>query len=292
MSAPASRVRPSASCVAVPATCNNRCVKTHVAQLATRAVRYLEAGQGRPVVLLHAFPLSADQWLPQLMRPPAGARLIAPDLRGFRGAGPAFEADLDGVTIDDYARDVIELMAHLDIRDATIAGLSMGGYVALALFRLASALMSGLLLADTRATADTAEGKAARDRMQALVAREGAPGVAHEMLPKLLGETTRREQPDLADAVRHLIETNEAGAVAAAIGAMRDRPDSSSLLPAIACPVTIVCGEEDLLTPMADSEFMHGAISGSRLMRLPRAGHLSNLEAPQAFTDALAKVQA
>lgn len=265
-------------------------MKTQVAQLVSRAVRYLEAGQGRPVVLLHAFPLSADQWLPQLMRPPAGMRLIAPDLRGFRGAGPAFEADLDAPSIDDYARDVLELMAHLDIRSATIAGLSMGGYVALAMVRLAPERLSGLLLADTRATADTADGKAARDRMRALVEREGPVGVAREMLPKLLGETTRREQPDLEDAVRHLIESNDAAAIVAAIGAMRERPDSTALLPALACPVTIVCGEEDMLTPIADSEAMHAAIAGSRLIRLPRAGHLSNLEAPPAFNEALAAV--
>ena len=265
-------------------------MRSQVAQLATRAVRYLEAGQGRPTVLLHAFPLSADQWLPQLMRPPAGLRLIAPDLRGFRGAGPAFEADLDAPGIDDYGRDILELMAHLDIRDATVAGLSMGGYVALALLRLAPARVSGLLLADTRATVDTAEGKAGRDRLRAVVERDGPAGVAREMLPKLLGETTRREQPDLEDAVRHLIESNDAGALAAAIGAMRDRPDSTSILPAVGCPVTIVCGEEDVLTPMADSEAMHAAIAGSRLIRVPRVGHLSNLEAPGVLTDALATV--
>src|SRR5262245_6370866 len=118
-----------------------------------RAVRYIEAGHGRPVVLLHAFPLSADQWLPQLARPPIGVRLIAPDLRGFRGAGPAFETDVDGISIDDYARDVIELMSHLDLRSATIAGLSMGGYVALAMLRQTPARISRLVLADTRATA-------------------------------------------------------------------------------------------------------------------------------------------
>ena len=257
-----------------------------------RAVRYLEAGQGRPVVLLHAFPLSADQWLPQLVRPPAGLRLIAPDLRGFRGAGPAFETDLDGISIDDYARDVVELMTHLDLRAATFAGLSMGGYVALALLRLAPATVQGLLLADTRATADTAEGKAGRDRSIALVAREGPSGLARELVPKLLGETTRREQPDLEDAVRHLIETNDAASISAAMAAMRDRPDSSSLLSAITVPVTIVCGEEDVLTPIADSEAMHRAIPGSTLVRVPRTGHLSNLEAPQVFTEILGRMQA
>lgn len=257
-----------------------------------RAVRYLEAGQGRPLVLLHAFPLSADQWLPQLVRPPMGVRMIAPDLRGFRGAGPAFETDVDGVSIADYARDVVELMAHLDIRSAAVAGLSMGGYVALAMLRLAPARIDRLVLADTRATADSDEGRAGRDRTRALVGREGAAGLARELVPKLLGETTRREQPDLEDVVRHQIETNDPAVLAAAIGAMRDRPDSSPLLAGITCPVTVICGEEDVLTPIADSEAMHAAIAGSRLVRLPRAGHLSNLEAPQAFAEALRRALA
>jgi len=266
-------------------------VHSRVAHLSTRSVRYLEAGTGRPLIWLHAFPLSADQWLPQLSRVPPGWRFIAPDLRGFRGGSQAFEAfDLPGVTMDGYAADVLELMTQLEMTDAVIGGLSMGGYVAFAIQRRAPSRVSGLVLADTRSTADTAEGRAARDRMADLVAREGAAGVAREMLPKLLGETTRRDQPDLTDAVRRLIEVNTPEAIGAAIQALKTRPDSTPLLASIACPTLIICGEEDVLTPMADSEAMHAAIAGSRLVRLPGAGHLSNLENPIGFNDAIASL--
>ena len=264
-------------------------VHSRAAHLSTRTLRYLEAGSGRPLIWLHAFPLSADQWLPQLSRVPPGWRFIAPDLRGFRGGRQAFEVfDLPGVTMDAYAGDVLELMTHLEIADAVVGGLSMGGYVAFALLRKAPSRVSGLVLADTRATADTPEGRAARDKMIELVGREGSAGVAREMLPKLLGETTRREQPDLSDAVRRLIEVNTSDAIAAALNALKSRPDSTPLLASIACPTLIICGEEDVLTPMADSEAMHQAISGSRLVRLAGAGHLSNLENPIGFNDAIA----
>jgi pimeloyl-ACP methyl ester carboxylesterase len=251
-------------------------------------VRYLEAGRGTPLVWLHAFPLSADQWLPQLGRVPAGWWFIAPDLRGFRGAGPAFEAgDLDAVTIDVYASDVFELMAHLDIPKAHIGGLSMGGYVAFAMLHQAPERITGLVLANTRAAADSPRGKVNRSQMLELIAREGAAGVAREMVPKLLGEMTRREQPDLSEAVTRLIVANPPEAIAAAVRAMRDRPDSTPLLARLGCPVTIVHGAEDALVPVSEAEAMHAAIPGSRLVVLPRAGHLSNLEDPSGFTAAV-----
>jgi pimeloyl-ACP methyl ester carboxylesterase len=260
-------------------------MRSSVANLSTSSVRYLEAGSGRAMILLHAFPLSAEQWLPQLARVPPGWRFVAPDLRGFGGVEPGPVPG--GITMDTYAADVIELMAHLEIPSAVIAGLSMGGYVAFPMARRAPARVAGLVLADTRAAADTADGRAARDRMLAIVARDGPTGVAREMLPKLLGETTRRDQPDLVDAVQRLIEHNAPDGIAAAVRAMKDRPDSTPMLSSFTCPVTVICGEEDVITTAAESETMHRAIAGSRFVRIPAAGHLSNLENPTAFTAAL-----
>jgi len=263
-------------------------VLSKIAHLATRSVRYLEAGRGKPLVWLHAFPLSADQWLPQLGRVPPGWRFIAPDLRGFRGAGPAFEAvGLEGQTIDGYAADMFELMTHLEVTSATIGGLSMGGYVALAMVHRAPERVDGLVLASTRAAGDTERGKLNRAATLQLLEREGVAGVAAGMVPALLGETTRREQPDLADAVTRLITANPPEALAAAVRAMRDRPDSTALLPHLACPVTIIHGDEDTLIPVSEAEAMHEAVAGSRLVVLPGVGHLSNLEAPARFIEAL-----
>ena len=258
---------------------------SNIAQLPSRAVRYLEEGNGRrALVLLHAFPLSADMWLPQLHRVPSGWRVIAPDLRGFRGAGPGFDdPGLEHMTMDDYARDVLALMGHLDVERAVIAGLSMGGYVAFALLGLAPERVSGLVLANTRAAADSPEGRSGRDAMRALVEREGPHAIADAMLPKLLGATTAREQPDLVDGVRQLIEVNATRAIAGAIGAMKERPDWTPRLPAIVCPVLVIGGEEDAIMASAEMRAMAAAIPGARCEILPRAGHLSNLEAPMAF---------
>lgn len=261
---------------------------SRTANLSTRSVRYLESGTGRPCVLLHAFPLSADQWLPQLHRVPPGWRFVAPDLRGFRGVGPAFEpVGLEGLTIDDYARDVLELMAHLEIGQAAVVGLSMGGYVAFGMLREAPKRVSALVLANTRATADTAEGRKGREATLDLLAREGTAGLAKAMLPKVLGETTRRDQPDLVEAVDRLMRANPPEALRAAVVAMRDRPDSTPVLQSATCPALILGGGEDTLIPSSALTDLRDALPDGELEIRPNVGHLSNLEDPAAFNDAL-----
>lgn len=263
-------------------------MKTHVANLLHRSLRYLESGEGKPLVLLHAFPLSADQWLPQLHRVPKGWRFIAPDLRGFRGAGPAFEdPGLGNLSIDDYADDVIQLMIHLEVERAVVCGVSMGGYVAFGMLRRAPRRVAGLVLANTRSTADTAEGRAGRDRMIDLARREGPAAIAREMVPKLLGATSKANQPDLEDGVRRLIEMNSSDGIVSALQALKGRPDSTPLLSTISCPTLVLSGDEDVIIPAAEAEAMHRAIAGSSLAVLPKIGHLSNLEAPALFNKAL-----
>ncbi len=270
---------------------------SNVANLLHRSVRYLVSPGGRgeemlrgtrTLILLHAFPLSADQWLPQLARVPVGWQFIAPDIRGFRGMGPAFEdAQLGGATMDDYAGDVLELMDHLDVGKAAICGLSMGGYVAMAMVARAPQRVTHLVLADTKMTADTDDGRAGRDKMRALVDAEGPAAIATAMLPKLLGATAHRDQPDLEIAVRRLIEVNRTESIAGAIGALKSRPDRTAALAAVRVPSLIMCGEEDALTPIADSRAMAETIPGATLTAIPQCGHLSNLEQPLLFNAAL-----
>jgi len=263
-------------------------VTSKVANLLDRSLRYFETGAGRVVLFLHGFPLSAEMWWPQLARAPQGWRFVAPDLRGFRGRGPAFEQPgLAGTTMDDYARDMIALLDHLDVPRAVVCGLSMGGYAAFAMARLAASRLEGLVLSDTRAGADSPDGRAARDAMRGQLAEHGVNAVAASMLPRLLGDTTKRDQPELAEVVRSVITANYPAAVDAAIVAMRDRPDARGDLASITSPTLVMCGEEDALTPMTESEAMASAIPGASLARVPRAGHLSNLEQPAAFNAAL-----
>jgi pimeloyl-ACP methyl ester carboxylesterase len=169
-----------------------------------------------------------------------------------------------------------------------VGGLSMGGYVAFALLRFAARYVQGLVLADTRSQADTPEGVAGRTRLLQVVQDNGPSAVADEMIPKLLGETTKRTRPAVAEQVRSLALASSADAIAGAIRALMTRPDSTPLLSSIHVPTLIVVGDEDTLTPPSASEEMQRAIAGSELVRIPQAGHLSNLERPDLFNAALA----
>ena len=235
---------------------------------------WLEAGAGWPVVLLHAFPLSAGMWRPQLERVPEGWRFIAPQL---------FTAGRS--SIDEYAAAVGDLMDALELDDAVIAGLSMGGYVAFAMYRQAPARFSGLVLADTRPQADTADGRAGRDRMRDVLARDGLPAIADRMLPALL---SRDADPAVEADVRRMIESADPAAIDAALVALRERPDSTADLPYLSCATLVVVGERDTITPVADAQAMQRAIPRSTMTVIPGAAHLSNLEQPDAFSRTLA----
>jgi 3-oxoadipate enol-lactonase len=257
-------------------------IRESLIQTRVGPTRVLEAGGGWPLVLLHAFPLSADMWRPQLERVADGWRLIAPDLQGF---GP--HAAVPAATLDDMAAGVEDVIDALGLETATIGGLSMGGYVTLALYRHRPGRFSGVVLADTKASADTSEARAGRQALIDLVRASGPSAVADQMLPKLLGETTRKDRPEVAAAVRRMIEANGADGIAGALGAMRDRPDATAVLARINRPALIMVGSEDGLTPAADAEAMQQRMERSRLVVLPQAGHLSNLETPDAFSQAL-----
>ena len=254
-------------------------------------LRYLDvppAGQSRPagtVVFIHGFPLNPSMWDPQLVLAGRGWRLIAPELRGFGdGAG-----DPPTTSIDDYAGDIIDLLDQLHVENAVICGLSMGGYIAFAMFRHAPTYFRAMVLADTRPQSDTSEAAAGRKNMQQLVFQKGAAAIADALLPKLLGDTTRREQPAVVDAVRKQILGNSAESIAGALTALMTRPDSTPSLATIRCPVQIIVGDEDAITPPPLSEQMHRDIAGSELVVIKGAGHMSNMEQPALFNDALAR---
>lgn len=254
----------------------------------SRRLAYLEAGPpgGRPLVLLHAFPLAAAMWRPQLDHPPAGWRLLAPDLAGF---GASDDRSSESPALEDYAADVVSLLDRLGVDRAVVGGVSLGGYVALALARLHPGRVAGLVLADTKAPADTPEARGNRDRMLSTLADRGVEAVADEMLPKLLGDTTRRERADVVASVRDLAVRNTAGGIAAAIKRLRDRPDARPGLSAIAVPALVIVGDEDTVTPVAEATALRDGIAGSTLEVIAGAGHLSNLEQPTAFNAALAR---
>ncbi len=255
-----------------------------------RRIGYLEAQgagavPGDVLVLLHAFPLSAEMWEPQLAAVPPGWRFIAPDLSGFGQSGP--EDAARPPSIDDCGEDVLALLDGLGLRDAVVAGLSMGGYAAFSLLRLAPQRVRGLVLADTRAEADGEAARAARDAMTATLDRGGPAAVFDRMLPGLLGETTRASRPDLVERVRAQVLAQPAEGIRRGIERLKSRPDSTPLLAGVSCPVQVVVGQEDQITTPETARGLQERIPGSTLAVIPGAGHLSNLEQPEAFNEAL-----
>jgi pimeloyl-ACP methyl ester carboxylesterase len=251
------------------------------ADVAGAKLHYRMAGSGADaVLLLHAFPLHSGMWARQLEELGKRWRVVAPDYRGLGQSGGAAGAS----TMELLAGDVLALLDGLGVQRAAVAGLSMGGYLAFELYRRRPSLFRALALCDTKAGADSDEARATREKFAASALEKGLGWVADEMTPKLL-----RPGPDPAvvQEVRALVAGCTPEGVAAAQRGMARRPDSTALLPGIACPTLVVVGDDDGLTPPAEAEKMARAIPGARLERLPRAGHLSNLESPEAFTRAL-----
>ena len=257
-----------------------------VATIAETRVPFLDAGDAQSphvLLLIHAFPVGMRLWEPVVI--PAQWRALAPALPGFDGAEPPAR---DSTSIDDYARWILRFMDHLRVDHAVLGGLSMGGYVAFALWRLERLRWRALVLADTRAGADSEPARAAREKLLQTIQARGTQGVADEMIPKLLGATTRTVRPQTVDHVRRLIERQTNEGVRAAVVRLRDRPDSTPLLPDIKVPALVLVGDEDEVTPPGEADRMHAQLEDARLVRIPQAGHLSCLENPPAFNAAVA----
>jgi len=241
-------------------------------------IAYDDAGAGLPLLLLHGWPHDRSLWAGQLHGLVAHARCVAPDLRGFGGStvAPPF-------TIDQYADDVAALMNVLGIERAVIGGLSMGGYIALSLLRRHRERIRALVLADTRATADTDEVRANRMRLIALVEEHGIEALAARQLRPTLGRSTFEHHPEIVEAVRRMMASSPAAGAIGALRAMAARPDSTGLLAHIDVPTLVVGGVEDTFTPPSELEALAAAIPGGRLELLERCGHVCPIERPAAF---------
>lgn len=230
-------------------------------------------------IWIHGFPLSSRIFDRQ--RTIAATEHFTPDLAGF-GAAPPPAGDL---SIDDYARDVLAQADQRGIGRAHFAGLSMGGYVCLAIARIAPQRMSGLILIDTRETADTPETKKGRYDTIEKVKEKGVSVVVDAMLPKML---TAAAPATAIEEVRHIMSSSSAEGVTAALRAMAERPDSRDVLSGIRVPTLVVVGDADSITPPEDAQRMSKAIPGAKLVTIRGAAHLSNFEQPRQFNEAVA----
>lgn len=242
-------------------------------------IAYSDRGTGLPIIFLHAFPLNRSMWAQQEDALCSQFRIITIDLRGHSES----DAPLWHYTLEQSADDVCALLDHLEIQQALLVGLSMGGYILFAFYRKYAARVKGLILADTKAQADTAEGEEGRFQMAQTAYRNGPSAISDIMIPKLLSPATIQTNPDLVHQVRAMIEGNQISGIAGDLMAMADRPDSFPLLSQITCPTQIIVGELDQATPPSDAKLMAEHILHARLAIIPNAAHLSNLEQPETF---------
>jgi YbgC/YbaW family acyl-CoA thioester hydrolase len=240
-------------------------------------------GEGPAVLFIHGYPHDRRIWAHQVAGL-EGFRRIAPDLRGM-GASDA--PDL-GYSIETYAGDLAALLDTLGVDDAVLCGLSLGGYVAFEFLRRWRRRVRGLVLLDTRAEADSADARRARDAAAAKAREQGPAAVADDLLERMLAPGTRLRAPEVAAAVREMMAATPLAGMIGALGAMRDRPDSTELLSGLGgLPTLVLVGEEDALTPPDQVRALARAIPGARFVAVPGAGHLPPVEQPAATTGAL-----
>lgn len=247
-------------------------------------IDYKDEGAGVPVIFIHAFPLNQTMWDEQVAALREQYRVITLDWRGF---GSSEIQNDEPLQMSQLAADARELLQRLRIEKAVIVGLSMGGYGALAFYREYRDAVLALVLADTRATLDTPEARERRYLSAEKAEREGAGVIADEVTPALLGKTTLESKPEIVSRVRAMVMATSPVAIAAGQRGMAQRQDSADLLAQINCPTLVIVGAEDTLSPVAEAEFTHNGIAGSKLVVIEKAGHLSNMEQPEEFNKAL-----
>jgi pimeloyl-ACP methyl ester carboxylesterase len=246
---------------------------------------YDDYGPGPVVVLLHGFPFNRAMWSVQESRVGSIYRVIAPDLRGHGET-----ASPEGVyTMDDMAGDVIELLNVLGITEPVVlGGLSMGGYVALALVARHPERVRGLMLMDTRASADSSDAARNREDLARKVEATSDPGhVVEAMLPKLFSPTTRQQHPERINPIIDAMRRTPARALAGALRGMAARPDRTAELSKITVPTLVLVGADDIITPPDEARKMATAISHAELTIIPNAGHLPPVENPSATDEAI-----
>jgi 3-oxoadipate enol-lactonase len=241
-------------------------------------------GEGPAVLLVHAFPLHGGMWEPQMDALGGRTRMIAVDLKGF-GSSDAPE-DHAVYTMDSYADEVAGVLDHLGLQQVVFCGLSMGGYIGFSFLRRHRDRLAGFVLADTRAEADPPEGIEKRTNQQQQVRETGTSDLVEALSGALLSPKTLENKPDVVERAKKLMDNPAAGFIGA-LEAMKQRPDSTEDLAAIDVPTLVLVGENDAITPVDASRKIHEHVRGSRLVVIPEAGHLSNLESPDAFNGAL-----
>ena len=240
-------------------------------------IEYTALGSGPPLVLLHPFPAHHGIWMPIARVLSTQYRCVLPDLRGH---GPS-QPGLGPATMAKHAADIERICREEEIGKAVFAGSSIGGYILFEFWRQHRERFTGLALCNTRAQADSDEARAARLQSAADVEKQGPAEFVAKNLERLVGATTRRNRPDIADSARAMMQEMSVAGIVAVQQGMAERPDSVETLKTIAVPALILAGDEDQVSSLPDAELMQRNTRGSRLEVVAQAGHYAVFEKPE-----------
>jgi len=241
-------------------------------------------GSGPPLLFIHGYPLHRQLWEGQWNALADAYQVIAPDLRGHGES----ESGVSPHTMQNLAQDCFDLLEKLGISASLyVCGLSMGGYIAMAMLRLHPERIAGLILTATRSAADTPEGKANRDKSILLAQAQGAKPIIDSMLPRLLSPKSLESRPEIVQTAHEIMSSISVNTIIKDLLGLKERPDSTSLLAASAQPTLIIHGADDQIVPLAEAQTLQKTIPGAQLTILPDAGHLLNLETPGLFNAAI-----
>jgi pimeloyl-ACP methyl ester carboxylesterase len=251
------------------------------AQVDGREIHYAEQGEGALALLIHGYPLDHTLWLDQLAALSGIRRVVALDLPGY---GMSERVTGAALTMEELADQIAGLIQALGYDQADVVGLSMGGYVALALWELSPGTVRSLVLSNTKSGADSEAGKAGREAQAQAVVADGRAALATKLIGALLAPS---HDLTAAARLRTMVEATPVETIVASLRGMAVRPDRTGILGSITVPTLVTSGEEDGLIPPVDSHEMASAIPGSEFLVIPGAGHLSPIERPDAFSEAL-----
>lgn len=241
---------------------------------------YDDVGEGSiPIIFLHGYPFDKTMWQGQLEFLKTSCRLIAFDIRGF---GKSMD-EKSPLSIDLFADDVIQFMDKSSIEKAIICGLSMGGFIALNAINKFPERFEALVLCDTQCIADTIEVKEKRYKTIDEIEVDGAANFNEGFIKSVFHKNSITNKTELVEELRSVVFSNSKHIITQGLIALAERSETCSTLNEIGIPTLIICGREDVVTPLAQSEMMHEAIKGSILHVIDNAGHVSNLEQPQEF---------
>lgn len=245
-------------------------------------VAYNDMGNGNiPIIFLHGFPFDKTMWKNQFEELKSSNRVIAIDIRGF---GKSID-EKTPLSIDLFSDDLVAFMDKLKIKKAILCGLSMGGYISLNTIKRFPERFDALILCDTQCIADTPEGKENRYKTIEQIKLKGTTSFNEKFLKSVFHPDSSTDKKEIIENLRSVVFANSKEILIAGLTALAERFETCSSLNDIHIPTLIICGRQDQLTPLAQSEFMHKHIAGSSLKVIENAGHVSNLEQPEVFNN-------